>query len=160
SLRVWPDQSVVEQADTRLPEVIFAGGVVGAFLLALAVRLAERARQREHKARAAELALQESEHRFRSLAKQGHDIVAIVTPEREVKYVSPSIRRQLGYADADVENSVSDLYIHPDHLPRVVKSIEAALRIPARPATPLNSGFAMLMGRGASLKRSSRTVLM
>jgi diguanylate cyclase (GGDEF)-like protein/PAS domain S-box-containing protein len=51
------------------------------------------------------------EERFRSLVQNSFDVIAVVTADRNITYISPSVERLLGYeADELIGNSVLDLF--------------------------------------------------
>jgi len=61
-------------------------------------------------------ALQKSEERFRSLIEDGSDIILILSPSGEMRYVSPSALRVLGYEAEDVVGANAMAFVHPDDL--------------------------------------------
>lgn len=62
----------------------------------------------------AELALRESEERFRSLVQNASDLITVIDPDTTIRYQSPAIKRVLGLdAEAAVGQKLSDV-IHPD----------------------------------------------
>jgi diguanylate cyclase (GGDEF)-like protein/PAS domain S-box-containing protein len=63
-------------------------------------------------------ALRRSEQRFRSLVQNSSDVTVVVDVRGRITYISPSVRRILGYdADGLVGSSVL-ANVHPDDLPR------------------------------------------
>ena len=67
----------------------------------------------------AERSLRQSEERFRSLVQNSSDIIAIVGADGLARYVSPSIRRVLGYRAEDrIGKSAFDL-VHTEDVGRV-----------------------------------------
>lgn len=63
--------------------------------------------------------LAESEQRFRSLVQNGSDLIAVVDVEGTVSYLSPSIKRLLGYRPHDLIGRTLFEYLHPEDLERV-----------------------------------------
>ncbi len=61
-----------------------------------------------------ENALRQSEGRFRSLIENALDIVMILEPDGTIVYVSPSVRKVLGYAISDLVGQSIHNFIHPD----------------------------------------------
>ena len=64
----------------------------------------------------AELDLQESAARFRSLVQHASDLVVVLDETAQVTYVSPSIMRVLGYLQEEVLHTSGPLLVHPDDL--------------------------------------------
>lgn len=69
--------------------------------------------------RRAEEALRQSEERFRSLVQNASDIIAIFEPDGEIRYVSPPVRRMLGYAPEELMGTTLMEYVHPEDTERV-----------------------------------------
>src|SRR3984893_13739759 len=67
----------------------------------------------------AEMAMQESEQKFRLLAENSEDIISIHALDTTFLYVSPSILRTLGYEENEVLNVKALDFIHPDDRYRV-----------------------------------------
>ncbi len=62
----------------------------------------------------AEQALLDSEQKFRLLAQHSEDIITEALPDGTIQYVSPSVKKLLGYFPTEVEgNKILD-YVHPD----------------------------------------------
>ncbi|MDX1662637.1 MAG: response regulator [Candidatus Promineifilaceae bacterium] len=75
--------------------------------------------------KAAEAALQKREAYFRTVIENALDITIILRPDGQILYMSPSVRRVLGYEPgALVGNSALEL-IHPDDRTRVQRVLEA-----------------------------------
>ena len=68
------------------------------------------------KRRDIEMALQESEKKFKRLADRTHDMILEINTEGVKTYVSPSHKAVLGFEPADVLNGTIFEYIHPDDL--------------------------------------------
>lgn len=64
-----------------------------------------------------QIALQESELRYRLLAENISDVVVETTPSAQFLYVSPSCRTVLGYEPFDLIGQNALNYMHPDDLP-------------------------------------------
>jgi len=78
----------------------------------------------------AELALRESEERFRSLIENALDIIAVLGADGTVRYASPSLERVLGYKQADVVGKKPIEYIHPDDVLNAIYTFTNALQNP------------------------------
>jgi PAS domain S-box-containing protein len=61
-----------------------------------------------------ELALQQSEERFRSLVQNGNELIGIIDVEGNYTYVEDNVRAQLGYSAADLVGRNAFEFIHPD----------------------------------------------
>ena len=74
--------------------------------------------------KSAELELQESAARFRSLVQHASDLVVVLDGEAKITYVSPSVVRVLGYMPEEVVDTSGPLLIHPDDVTLLPKSPE------------------------------------
>jgi PAS domain S-box-containing protein len=100
-----------QQTDIRAMEAGAADylikGEINPYLLERTIRYSVRHRQILQK-------LQQREERFRSLVQNSSDVIAVLTIEGGVRYVSDSCRRIFGYAPhALMGESILD-FIHPD----------------------------------------------
>ncbi|HSN70585.1 MAG TPA: PAS domain S-box protein, partial [Steroidobacteraceae bacterium] len=77
--------------------------------------------------RTAEKALAESERRFRMLAEQSRDIVAVVSTQGELLYVNHATMQILGYAPEEVMGRSGFEMVHPDDAARVRGRLRAVL---------------------------------
>ena len=68
---------------------------------------------------AAEAALRANETRFRALVQNASDIIAVVTPDGQISYVSPSVERVLGRSPEELVGQLGFNLIHPDDLPMI-----------------------------------------
>ncbi|MDX1624524.1 MAG: PAS domain S-box protein [Gemmatimonadota bacterium] len=73
-------------------------------------------------------ALQRSEEDYRLLAERSTDAILRFSPEGEITYASPAIRRMLGYVPEDVMGRSGAEFIHPDDLPDVVEAHRELLK--------------------------------
>ncbi|GIV61500.1 MAG: hypothetical protein KatS3mg044_0366 [Rhodothermaceae bacterium] len=64
--------------------------------------------QRQHRR------LQQREAYFRALIENSSDLIVVVCPEGRVHYISPSVRRLLGYPPEDFQEQHLTEWIHPD----------------------------------------------
>lgn len=76
----------------------------------------------------AEMALHESEEKFRSFVENANDIVFSLTPEGIFSYVSPRWTELLGHNTRDLIGKSSASFIHPDDLPRTAEVFRQAVR--------------------------------
>ena len=78
----------------------------------------------------AEQALKEREAFFRALIQYASDMVVILSREGEIRYISPSIERVLGYAIDRWLGKVFFEYVHPEDRSGVKKAFGASLGQP------------------------------
>lgn len=75
-----------------------------------------------------EKALIASERRFKSLIQEGGDLITILSPEGEFKYVSPNHETVLGYKDSVlIGKNISD-YIHPDDYQKTIRLYKSLVK--------------------------------
>jgi PAS domain S-box-containing protein len=83
----------------------------------------------------AEMKLAKSEEKFRSMVQNSSDIITITDFNGKVKYVSPSVKKILGYEPKyGYGKSVFNL-IHPDDLDKVKKAFEQNINHPNKTVT-------------------------
>ncbi|TGL26004.1 PAS domain S-box protein [Leptospira yanagawae] len=71
-----------------------------------------------------------NEKRFRALVENGTDVVMILNPRGQGKYVSPSITKVMGYTEEEaLQLSLFDV-IHPDDTPKLKKRLFEVLALP------------------------------
>jgi diguanylate cyclase (GGDEF)-like protein/PAS domain S-box-containing protein len=83
--------------DRGIGHVVALGGFMCAAVLLRLFAISTRA---AHDARCA---VEESEHRFRSLVQHAQDVIAVLDLDGTIVYVSPAIERLLGYTPRDCE---------------------------------------------------------
>ncbi len=108
-----------------------------ALLIGFLTISSERSRRAHELRLAAERARQEA--RFRSLVQSSSDVTAVLGPSREVRYLSPAVRRVLGYTPEAALGRDGFENLHPEDLPnaretfsRVLEEPDAVLLIEAR----------------------------
>ena len=72
----------------------------------------------------AKIALVESEKRFKTLIKEGVEMVAILNSNGEYTYNSPSYQTMLGYSVEELLGLQAFSLIHPDNVPRLYSEFE------------------------------------
>lgn len=87
------------------------------------------------KRKEAELALKESEHKFRSLIEHSADAIMVVDENSVPTYASDSLYRIMGYTPEEVIGVRSLKYIHQDDLPLLEKHLERVRANPGKPFT-------------------------
>jgi len=67
-----------------------------------------------HELKTAQLALKESEERFRTLIEKSADAVQLVSPEGEILFTSDSVENVLGYKPDELAHEGLTPYLHPE----------------------------------------------
>ncbi|HLB22850.1 MAG TPA: PAS domain S-box protein [Dehalococcoidia bacterium] len=67
----------------------------------------------------AEAALRDSEERYRHLSEDAADIVGRIAPDWSWSYISPAVKRVLGYDPSDVVGTNVFVYLHPEDVERL-----------------------------------------
>jgi diguanylate cyclase (GGDEF)-like protein/PAS domain S-box-containing protein len=84
-----------------------------------------------------ELALRESEQRFRSLIENATDLIIIIDINYNFQYVSPSVQKIFGEQSGKLYGGSFFTNIHPDDLPMVNHALEKAIMSPIMSQPPL-----------------------
>ena len=79
--------------------------------------------------------LRESESRFRAITEKTSELTLILSSEGNLKYVSPSARRVLGYQPQDLLGETFAAFLHPDDLGSFDQSLERARQMPGQPCS-------------------------
>lgn len=66
-----------------------------------------------------QIALADSEFKFRSIVQNTNDILVILTPEGVVRYISPNIINLTGYTATEVKSQSFEPFVHPDGVPKL-----------------------------------------
>ncbi|MEG4073269.1 EAL domain-containing protein [Microcoleus sp. Pol14C2] len=85
----------------------------------------------------AESALRQSEQRFRSLIENATDITIILDAEGIFRYISPSVKRILGYAPHQAIGRSALEIVHPDDCAAIAESLHKAIKNPKRSQCPV-----------------------
>ena len=115
--REW---TYVRKDGTRFPVLLSVTALYDAWgnvsgYMGLASDVTERKR--------AEDALKKAEETFRTLLQESSDIVVIVTPTGDIKYISPAVERILGLAGHGLVGQNVFAYLHPDDLVQALESL-------------------------------------
>jgi len=81
----------------------------------------------------AEDELRDSEEHFRSLVQHATDVIAVIDADGTVRYVSPAIRRLLGYEPDDCIDRNVRMLLAVDAAPRALEVFASAATTPGRP---------------------------
>lgn len=84
-----------------------------------------------------EIALRESEQRFRSLIENATDLIIIIDINYNFQYVSPSVQKIFGEQSGKLQGGSFFTNIHPDDLPMVNHALEKAIMSPFISQPPL-----------------------
>ncbi|MEG5039334.1 MULTISPECIES: EAL domain-containing protein [unclassified Microcoleus] len=85
----------------------------------------------------AESALRQSEQRFRSLIENATDITIILDAEGIFRYISPSVKRILGYAPHHAIGRSALEIVHPDDCATITETLHKAIENPKRSLCPV-----------------------
>jgi len=126
--RIWeihfsaPKEAVIERVDRLLPLMVLAGGLLSTLLLFGVLYSLSSSRSRALKL-AAQMTkdLRETEERFRRIAENASDLIALIDPQGRRVYVNPAYDTLFGDHKAMVgTDSFED--VHPEDRERVRKS--------------------------------------
>lgn len=100
---------------------------------------------------AAQLALRQSESRFRSVVQHASDMVTIIDVNGTMVYQSPSVERVLGFTSGDLVGSTSIAFPHPADASAINEAF-ATLRTMPEQSIQLEGRFAHLDGSWRTLE--------
>jgi PAS domain S-box-containing protein len=81
--------------------------------------------------RQSQLALRESEARFRAFTENTSEVTLIVAPAGTASYASPSLSRVVGYEPPDVLGKPASDFVHPDDVAHVIQLLARAAASPS-----------------------------
>jgi PAS domain S-box-containing protein len=85
-----------------------------------------------------EIALRNSEYKYRSLFENSADAVIVIDEHWKLIYASESLYNILGYTPSELLGTVPDRFIHPDDLPAVHSQRKVSLASPGK-AIPITN---------------------
>lgn len=88
-----------------------------------------------HDLKTAQLALQDSEERFRTLIEQSPAAIQMVSPEGKILFTSDSVKNVLGYTPDELANSGLTPYLHPEDIEYFFENFNDLLKNPNRQVT-------------------------
>jgi len=80
----------------------------------------------------AELALRESEEKFRAVVEYSDDVFALVSLEGDIFYASPSFTRKLGFEWEEIQAIKGHDFVHPDDFEQYAKEWAVVLANPGK----------------------------
>ena len=86
----------------------------------------------------AQIALQNSERRFRSLIENNTDVIALLAADGTILYQSQSVTRVLGYQPEEMVGQNAFSYLHPDD---IAVSSTLFTQVLQQPGTPITGQF-------------------
>jgi PAS domain S-box-containing protein len=73
--------------------------------------------------------------RYRTLVEESNDVATVVDTDGTITYVSPAVRRVLGYEPEELVGDTGYEYVHPDDRDRNADALETVLENPGETAT-------------------------
>ncbi|HEX2078393.1 MAG TPA: EAL domain-containing protein [Longimicrobium sp.] len=71
-----------------------------------------------------------SEAYFRSLVENARDVIHVMNADRTTRYVTPSVKRLLGYEPEELVGRAVDEFAHPDDVAKVLEELRATADTP------------------------------
>ncbi|MEL7362563.1 MAG: PAS domain S-box protein, partial [Bacteroidota bacterium] len=71
--------------------------------------------------------LRQSEERFRALVRHSSDVIAVLTAEGAIEYVSPAIESMLGVSPRSQVGQPYTRFVHPDDRQRMARTLQYAM---------------------------------
>lgn len=83
-----------------------------------------------------ELAVQQSEERFRSLVQNGTDMIAVIDPQGHYSFVGSNVEQLLGYTPEELNSKNAFAFIHPDDVNEVLPALQQVVSLQRVMAPP------------------------
>ncbi len=88
----------------------------------------------------AEQASKEGEQHFRALVENAQDLITVCEPDNTIRYVSPAVRRILGYDPEELLGVFVPTLLHPEDIQGAAEAFKRSTRTPG-PSEPLTLRF-------------------
>ncbi len=111
------------------------------------------------KRRRAEQKLRQREEHFRLLIENTSDIVTVLGADGVVRYQSPSLERDLGYAPNELVGQNVFMFISPEDLPRVGAKFQSGVNKPGATSPPVELRFRAKDGSWRTLESVGKNLL-
>jgi PAS domain S-box-containing protein len=111
------------------------------------------------KRRRAEQKLRQREQYFRLLIENTSDIVTILGPDGVIRYQSPSLERDLGYAPNELVGQNVFKFVNPEDLPRVGAKFQSGVNKPGATSPPVELRFRAKDGSWRTLECVGKNLL-
>jgi len=136
-----------------------------AFIIGIARDITEQKKQQDQisqfykeleiKVKERTLKLSQSEQRFRSLLENGIDVIAMTDQEGHLIYISPSVKKLIGFTDVEMTSKVGETFLHPDDL-HIAYTIHQSVL--AEPGVPKSGIFRAIHEDGRTIWVEGTTI--
>jgi two-component system CheB/CheR fusion protein len=141
------------------PSQVLPTAVADIVRLSVFVMVAVLVSSLSDKRRRAEQKLRQREQYFRLLIENTSDIVTILGADGEVRYQSPSLERDLGYAPNELVGQNVFLFINPEDLPRVGAKFHSGVNQHGATSAPIELRFRAKDGSWRTLECVGKNLL-
>ncbi|HXQ28978.1 MAG TPA: PAS domain S-box protein [Gemmatimonadales bacterium] len=97
-----------------------------------------------------------SDERLRKFVEHSIDVIALLSADAVIRYISPAVTRTTGYAVAEMVDHPAAEFVHPDDLVYCLSALQAAIAAPGAPQSlqfrvrHRSSGWVTIEGVGTS----------